>query len=94
MESWVSSFGGEVYYKGERLPLNNPVAVLSKGIAFVSEDRRGVGLLLDEPIDLNIVFTAIQIQGRFIRNLLGGSLNGAMTKRFPGLPENMWNRFR
>nr|WP_258001596.1 ATP-binding cassette domain-containing protein [Mesotoga sp. Brook.08.YT.4.2.5.1] len=63
---------GEVYYKGERLPLNNPVAVLSKGIAFVSEDRRGVGLLLDEPIDLNIVFTAIQIQGRFIRNLLGG----------------------
>jgi simple sugar transport system ATP-binding protein len=63
---------GEVYYKGERLPLNNPVAVLGKGIAFVSEDRRGVGLLLDEPIDLNIVFTAIQIQGKFIKNLLGG----------------------
>ncbi|MDD3681389.1 MULTISPECIES: sugar ABC transporter ATP-binding protein [unclassified Mesotoga] len=63
---------GEVHYKGEILPLNNPVSVLSKGIAFVSEDRRGVGLLLDEPIDLNIVFTAMQIQGRFIKNFLGG----------------------
>lgn len=63
---------GEVFYKGERLPLNNPVGVLSKGIAFVSEDRRGVGLLLDEPIDLNIVFTAMQIQGRFIKKLMGG----------------------
>ena len=65
---------GEVKYKTERLPLNNPVEVLERGMAFVSEDRRGVGLLLDEPIDLNIVFTAMQIQKRFIRNLFGGLL--------------------
>ncbi|HOI62980.1 MAG TPA: sugar ABC transporter ATP-binding protein [Mesotoga sp.] len=63
---------GEVVYRDEKLPLNNPVRVLGKGIAFVSEDRRGVGLLLDEPIDLNIVFTAMQIQGRFIKKLMGG----------------------
>jgi len=63
---------GEVVYRGEKLSLNNPVGVLGKGIAFVSEDRRGVGLLLDEPIDLNIVFTAMQIQGRFIKKLIGG----------------------
>ena len=30
--------------------------------AFVSEDRRGVGLLLEEGIDWNITFTAMQVQ--------------------------------
>ena len=35
-------------------------------MAFVSEDRRGVGLLLDEPLDWNITFTAMQTQGRFL----------------------------
>jgi simple sugar transport system ATP-binding protein len=41
-------------------------------MAFVSEDRRGVGLLLDEPIDWNIVFTAMQSRNKFLRRLLGG----------------------
>ena len=42
---------------------------LNKGIANVSEDRRGVGLLLDNSIDQNITFTAAQIQGKFLKNL-------------------------
>ena len=41
-------------------------------MAFVSEDRRGVGLLLDEGIDWNIAFTAMQVQDKFIRPVLGG----------------------
>lgn len=65
---------GTVIYEGKELPLNSPGQALKRGIAFVSEDRRGVGLLLDEPIDLNIAFTAIQIQNRFIKKLLGGLL--------------------
>ena len=39
---------------------------LSHGIAFVSEDRRGVGLLLGESIEQNIVFSALQIKGDFL----------------------------
>ncbi len=42
---------------------------LKKGIGFVSEDRRGVGLLLDESIESNIVFSAMQIKGDFLTNL-------------------------
>ncbi|MBM4429535.1 MAG: sugar ABC transporter ATP-binding protein, partial [Chloroflexi bacterium] len=38
-------------------------------LGFVSEDRRGVGLLLDSSLEMNIVITALQNQGRFIRNL-------------------------
>ena len=58
--------GGKVRLFGRRLALNRPRAALGRKMAFVSEDRRGVGLLLDEPLDWNITFTAMQTQGRFL----------------------------
>ncbi|MBQ7577369.1 MAG: sugar ABC transporter ATP-binding protein [Synergistaceae bacterium] len=58
--------GGKVRLFGKKLILNRPRAALSRKMAFVSEDRRGVGLLLDEPLDWNITFTAMQTQGRFL----------------------------
>ena len=58
--------GGRVKLFGKKLTLNRPRAALSRKMAFVSEDRRGVGLLLDEPLDWNITFTAMQTQGRFL----------------------------
>lgn len=59
--------GGTVIFKGEKLDITNPKEILNKGIAFVSEDRRGVGLLLDEGIDWNIAFNAMQVQNRFLK---------------------------
>lgn len=64
--------GGEVFFENEPLPLNNTLEVLKRGISFVSEDRRGVGLLLDEPIDWNITFNAMQVQNKFLKSYLGG----------------------
>lgn len=58
--------GGRVRLFGKTLQLNKPRAALGRKMAFVSEDRRGVGLLLDEPLDWNITFTAMQTQGRFL----------------------------
>jgi len=66
--------GGTVTLAGKPLALGDPRAALQAGMAFVSEDRRGVGLLLDEPLDWNIVFTAMQIQGRYLKTWLGGLL--------------------
>jgi simple sugar transport system ATP-binding protein len=57
---------GQVTLFGEQLPLNNPKGSLKRGLAMVSEDRRGVGLLLDQSIEDNIVFSAMQINGDFI----------------------------
>ena len=58
--------GGRVRLFGKHLTLNKPRAALGRKMAFVSEDRRGVGLLLDEPLDWNVTFTAMQTQGRFL----------------------------
>ena len=57
---------GEVRKSGQPLPLNDPRAAIHAGLAFVSEDRRGVGILPDESIELNIALTAIEAQGRFL----------------------------
>ncbi len=59
---------GEVYYKGRRLPFRKPFKVLENGIGFVSEDRKGVGLLLDESIRMNICLLAMQIKNRFFKS--------------------------
>ncbi|MCF0247651.1 MAG: sugar ABC transporter ATP-binding protein [Synergistes sp.] len=62
---------GKVIFKGKELQLNSPHEAIKAGIAFVSEDRKGVGLLLDESIELNIAFTAIQVKDRFMKKFLG-----------------------
>lgn len=64
--------GGEIFFENKLLPLNDTLKALKSGIAFVSEDRRGVGLLLDEPIDWNIAFNAMQVQNKFLKSYLGG----------------------
>ena len=64
--------GGTVTFEGKEIPLNAPRKCLDASFAFVSEDRRGVGLLLDESLEWNIAFPAMQIQNRFLKNYLGG----------------------
>jgi len=63
---------GTVLLNGKQLKLNDPLSSLQSGLSFISEDRRGVGLLLDESIALNIVFTAMQVQKQFVKKFLGG----------------------
>ncbi len=64
--------GGSVEFDGEMIPLNNPRKCLDSSLAFVSEDRREVGLLLDETLEWNIAFPAMQIQNKFLKKYLGG----------------------
>jgi simple sugar transport system ATP-binding protein len=64
--------GGKVTFEGSEIPLNNPRKCLDSSFAFVSEDRRGVGLLLDESLEWNVAFPAMQIQNKFLNYYLGG----------------------
>ena len=66
------SAGGTVEFDGKKIPLNNPRKCLDASLAFVSEDRRDVGLLLDETLEWNIAFTAMQVQNKFLKKYLGG----------------------
>ncbi|MFZ5925496.1 MAG: sugar ABC transporter ATP-binding protein [Bacillota bacterium] len=58
---------GQVTKSGKPVPLNDPRSALLSGMAFLSEDRRGLGLLLDEPLEMNICLTSMQTQGKFLK---------------------------
>jgi simple sugar transport system ATP-binding protein len=60
---------GEILLKGEKLQLNNTMGALNKGLAFVSEDRRGVGLLLDSSIELNIAVTTMHVKNKYLKKV-------------------------
>ena len=64
--------GGRAWINGEKLELKDPRTILDRGTAFVSEDRRGVGLLLDESLEWNIAFGLMQIRGQCLKKFFGG----------------------
>jgi simple sugar transport system ATP-binding protein len=68
----LSPAGGLVTLHGKPMQIGEPREALSRGLAFVSEDRRGIGLLLDEGINWNIAFSAMQVHNKFLKPILGG----------------------
>src|SRR6056297_114581 len=59
---------GDIILRGEKI--TNPLTkeMLEKRIAFVSEDRKEVGLVIDASIELNTVFTAMNINGEYLKD--------------------------
>ena len=60
---------GSVEFFGETLKTGDTTAALHAGIGMVSEDRKGVGLLLDQSIEDNIVFNAMQVRGEYLNKI-------------------------
>lgn len=52
--------GGEVYLNGKRVKIKSPRQAIAHKIAFVMEDRKNQGLLLERPIGENITLTALR----------------------------------
>ena len=68
----LSPAAGMVKLHGKIMQIGSSYVPLEQGLAFVSEDRREVGLLLDEGIDWNIAFSAMQVHNKFLKPILGG----------------------
>ncbi|MDR0730806.1 MAG: sugar ABC transporter ATP-binding protein [Treponema sp.] len=64
--------GGKITFEDKDIPPGIPRASLDAGMAFVSEDRRGVGLLLDESLDWNIAFGAMLTKGLYLKSYFRG----------------------
>ncbi|MHC1787688.1 MAG: sugar ABC transporter ATP-binding protein [Christensenellales bacterium] len=47
--------GGEVFVKGRKVDIRNPGQAIRRGIAFLTEDRKGQGLVLSLPVRTNLV---------------------------------------
>lgn len=49
-----SKSGGEVWLDGKKVEIRNPKDAINNGIAYVSEDRRGEGLILKNDVKFNM----------------------------------------
>ena len=58
---------GELVINGEKIEKRTPQTILKKKCAFVSEDRRGMGLLLDSSIEDNIAVAAMKVDKKFVK---------------------------
>ncbi len=63
---------GDVYIEGDKLKKSNPMASIEKGLAFVTEDRREEGLLMDVPIIDNLGMVALPDFCRNITKIVNG----------------------
>ena len=62
---------GTVIFNGEELNIKSTKDVLAKKIAFLSEDRKKVGLMLDESIETNCIMTSLVAHGKFTKRVCG-----------------------
>ena len=67
---------GEIFFKGEKLKKKSPSNCIEKGIAFVTEDRRAEGLLMNVPITENLGLVSLNnYTSRFLKLIQTKSLN-------------------
>ncbi len=50
---------GEVFLQGKKLKLRNPHAAVRQGVALVPEERRKEGILVDEPVFINLTLPSL-----------------------------------
>ncbi|MEA2321957.1 MAG: rhamnose transport system ATP-binding protein [Solirubrobacteraceae bacterium] len=74
------SDAGHVEVDGRRLPPGRPAAAMRAGIAFVPEDRRQQGLVLDLSIERNATLTRLGSLTRF--GLMRGAAEAALTREW------------
>lgn len=55
--------GGNIFIDGKKVKIKSPKDAIQAGIAFITEDRKSEGLLLDQPLDFNV---AMANTGKFL----------------------------
>ena len=62
---------GEIYIDGERVEISQPLDAIKAGIGFVTEDRKGEGLVLPLPISQNMTLATLDKFGSAVHLNLG-----------------------
>jgi D-xylose transport system ATP-binding protein len=73
---------GDVMVEGKRTRITRPSDAIKHGIAFVTEDRKRFGLILDQTILNNMTLAGLsRLSGRFITNVDAESVAGERSMR-------------
>ncbi len=87
---------GEIFKDGKEMKLNDPRNMLLNNVAFLSEDRKGTGLLLDDSIEYNTAYTALEIKDAFLKKIVFSQFvdKGAITENARKMIEDLDTRVR
>lgn len=59
-KSYGENISGEIYINGEKVTLNTVNSAIKHGLAYVTEDRKGNGLILTNPIKINTTLANLE----------------------------------
>ena len=61
---------GEIYIKGRKVHIRRPQDAIRQGIAFLTEDRKGQGLVLSQPVKTNLILASMRRfrEGPFLKS--------------------------
>ena len=59
--------GGEMYLDGKRVEFKHPADAIAAGMAYVTEDRKGNGLILIQDVKFNVTVSALE---KLVHNLV------------------------
>lgn len=67
--AWQGKTSGEIFVEGKQVSINTPRDAIKNGIGFVTEDRKRLGLILDQTILDNMTLAALkEVSGKFLTN--------------------------
>ncbi len=60
---------GKIYVKGREVHIRQPKDAIREGLAFLTEDRKGQGLVLSQPVQTNLILASMRLfrRGPFLR---------------------------
>jgi D-xylose transport system ATP-binding protein len=67
--AWKGRVSGDILVEGKKVAINSPADAIKNGIGFVTEDRKRLGLVLDQTILNNMTLAGLkEISGKFVTN--------------------------
>jgi len=73
---------GEIYLKGEKIPINNIRSSIDRGLVYVTEDRKNEGLFLEMSIAANIIAANLKQVSK--RGFINVNLVTSISEKFRG----------
>ena len=95
--SYGTGISGEVFIDGKKVSIRNPQDAIAKGLAYVTEDRKTNGLILDESIRFNTTLARMDkisnhgIVDRDKEILVADQMTKEMGTKTPGIEQRVGN---
>lgn len=67
--AWQGNVSGEIFIDGNKVSIKSPADAIKNGLGFVTEDRKRLGLVLEQTILNNMTLAGLKsLSGRFVTN--------------------------